>query len=743
MNSCIKFKAVTLSLSLLILGSLLVPDSLSAQTQNENSVEDSDFKIGLALSGGGAKGFAHIGVLKVLEEAGIKVDVVAGTSMGAVVGGLYSIGYSTDDLEDIALNTDWNELFSETRPRKYRSIFQDQTNERLILSVPYERGSVSLPRGLVEGQKISLLLNKLTLPYHETTNFRELPIPFACVVTNLETGEGVMVDSGYLPEAIRASTAIPSVFKPVTIGDSLYIDGGVIRNIPATDALQLGADFVISSDVGDPIYPADSLRSFLDIMSQSVGFLRERSNEQQREVTDLLISPRVENYSTFDFNKARELIRLGEEAAREVLPQLKELKERRSSSPDRSFSDRPEKISISRINIEGADENLRNSLRSSLTIHEGQIISVDRISKEMELMYSSGHIEDLNYRITNDPETNGSVLNINISAARQNTLGVGARYDSQYRASLLFSSMFNRLLSEGDALIGELRLGEQLELTASYAIPYTLYPESGLNFKLDGYRIPIDVYNEGSPSSSVNVESMSFGLRTWIRVLRNSTITAGANTEFYNIDQAIGETFLFSNVDWVLSARGSLRFNTFNRTYFPSSGSRLFMQSEFSNTHWGSGVTFLQHIFDWETRIPLHQRFSLMTRVTAGGTFANNEEIPLHYKFYSGGGIPNYVRNRHQYPLLGYRVHELRGDNLKSLQAGLQYQFRDNGFMNLKWNAAMAENKWEWDLPLADFEHGFGVSAGLITLIGPVELTLMARDGDGPYSLKVNVGHHF
>jgi NTE family protein len=615
--------------------------------------------------------------------------------------------------------------------------------ERLIFSVPYERGTVSLPRGLVDGHKISLLLNQLTLPYHDITNFRELPIPFACVVTNVETGNGVLIDSGYLPEAIRASTAIPSVFKPVTMNDSLYIDGGVIRNIPATDARKLGADIVISSDVSEPLKPADSLRSFIDIMMQSVGFSREKSNIIQREQSDLLIRPDINNYSIFEFSKASEIIAEGEKAARAVLPQLLEIQKRHSGHTHRTFSKVPDQVSISKINIEGADEYLRNSLRSSLTIQEGQIIPVSEISEQMDLIFSSGHIEDLNYRILPDPESEGSILSIQISAAQQNTLGLGARYDSQYKASLLFSSMFNKVFSEGDALVGELRLGEQLELTASYAIPYTLYPESGLNLKLDGFRTPIDIFDGNTITSSVNVESLSFNLMTWIRAFRNASLSAGVKTEFYNIDQAVGETLLFSNVDRILSAQGSIYLNTFDQPYFPSSGTKLHLQTEISNTTWGSGISFVQHIFNWESRFPLHDKFSLLTRLTAGGTFSNKEELPLHYQFYSGGAIPNYVRTLHQQPQLGFQVHELRGDNLKSLEAGLQFQFKDNGFMQIKWNASNVSDTWTLDIPFTEFQHGFGLSAGLVTLIGPVELTLMTKDATGPYSLKINVGHHF
>lgn len=736
---CFKIKCALLSVLIFSWGI----GSATIQAQSENETQETEFKIGLALSGGGAKGFAHIGVLKVLEEAGIEVDVVTGTSMGAVVGGLYAIGYSTDELEDIALNTDWNELFNETRPRKYQSIFQNQNNERLIFSVPYESGTVSLPRGLVQGQKISLLLNELTLPYHQVTNFRELPIPFACVVTNLETGEGVHVDSGYLPEVIRASTAIPSVFKPVAMNDSLYIDGGVIRNIPATDARKLGASFVISSDVSEPILPADSLRSFIDIMVQSVGFSREKSNIIERKESDLLISPNMKSYSTFDFNKAKEIIAEGEKAARAVLPQLREVQKRHAGHTHRAFSEVPDQISISRIDIEGADEYLRNSLRGSLTIQEGQIIPVHKISEQMDLMYASGHIEDLSYRVLPDPESEGSILSIRISSAQQNTIGLGARYDSQYRASLLFSSIFNKVFSEGDALVSELRLGEQLELTASYALPYTLYPESGLNFKIDGFRVPIDIFEGNSITSSVNIESLSFNVKTWIRAFRNTSLSAGAKTEFYNIDQAVGETLLFNNVDRILSAQGALSLNTFNQSYFPTSGHNLFIQTEISNTYWGSGISFIQHIINWESRLPLHDKVTFLSRISAGGTFENNVELPLHYQFYSGGAFPNYVRPNHQIPLLGYNVHELRGDNLKSLEAGLQYQFRENGYMQLKWNASDLRDGWTWDIPFTEFQHGFGLSAGLVTLIGPVELTLMTKDLNGPYSLKINVGHHF
>ncbi len=713
------------------------------QAQEIQNEDQKPVKIGLALSGGGAKGFAHIGVLKVLEKAGIVVDVVSGTSMGAVIGGLYSIGYTPAQLEDIALNNDWNELFNESPSRRFQSMIQKVQNNRLILSVPYRNGNIGLPRGLIDGQKIGLLLNQLTLSYHNVVDFRDLPIPFACVATNLNTGEGVRLESGYLPEAIRASIAIPSIFQPVTIDSTIYIDGGIARNIPASDARALGANFVISSDVGEPIEPADSLHTFVDVLIQSVGFGRKKSDKEQIRETDLLIQPDISNYSTFDFDKAAELIEIGEEAARKMLSRLQALGDSRSKSTKKSFSEVQDSIVISKINIEGANDYLRKSLKTSLTIKESESLSVRKLSEEMEKIYSSGHIDSLSYRVSPDPHASGSILTIRISAAKSNTIGFGARYDSQYKASLLFNGSFNKIFTEGDALVTDLRLGEQLQLRTSYALPYTLYPESGLNVQAQAIRTTVDIFQENKIISSINVESITLDVQTGVELFRNVAIATGIHTEVYNINQAIGEVFLFDNVDGLLTTQFFLYGDSFDRAYFPSKGNKLLIRSEFSDTRWGSGLTFAQHIGNWEFRLPLTPDVSLLSRLTAGRTFAGEQVLPLHYQFYSGGAIPISIFAERQYPLLGYEVQELRGDNLRAVETGVQFQIRKNAFLQLKWNAASVSDDWEWAIASSDFKSGIGVSAGGKTLIGPIELTVMTQDFGGPYALRINVGHTF
>src|SRR6059058_2654289 len=193
-------------------------------------------KVGVALSGGAARGLAHIGVLKVLEEAGVPVDVITGTSMGSVVGGLYAVGYTAAQLDTIVTTEDWYRLLTDPVDRRDLAVERKFTEDHYLLTLPIQRGGIKLPKSVVPGQRISQLLTGLTWSAHAIRDFRALPIPFAAVATDLETGKAVVLDHGFLPDAIRASMALPSVFSPVELADTSVIDGGVIRNLPAQDA---------------------------------------------------------------------------------------------------------------------------------------------------------------------------------------------------------------------------------------------------------------------------------------------------------------------------------------------------------------------------------------------------------------------------------------------------------------------------------------------------------------------------
>src|SRR5256712_10025455 len=289
-------------------------------------------RVGVALSGGAARGLAHIGVLKVLEEAGVAVDVITGTSMGRVVGGLYAVGYTAAQLDTIVRTEDWYRLLTDPVDRRDLAVDRKFTEDHYLVTLPIHRGGIKLPKSVVAGQRISQLLTRLTWSAHGVRDFRALPIPFAAVATDLETSKAVVLDHGFLPDAIRASMAIPSVFSPVELADTAVIDGGVVRNLPAQDARALGADVLICSDVTDPLEPRDSIVSLVDVLVQSVSFRVWDSAAEQRSKCAVLILPDVRGFSTFGFARASDVIARGEVAARAAPPQIEAALARRPGS---------------------------------------------------------------------------------------------------------------------------------------------------------------------------------------------------------------------------------------------------------------------------------------------------------------------------------------------------------------------------------------------------------------------------
>ncbi|MEL6141992.1 MAG: patatin-like phospholipase family protein, partial [Bacteroidota bacterium] len=301
-----------LTLSILL---LLVQNSF-AQTDRPS--------LGLALGGGGAKGLAHIGVLQVFEEAGIYPDVVSGTSMGSIIGGLYAIGYAPDQLLAEVKDIDWPLYFSDSYPSSLIPIEERRRSSRYQLSIPLQNGKISIPQGLLQGRKIQTLLGTLTIPGHGKSHFDDYFRPFRAVATDIVTGKAHVFDDGLPHHAIRASMSIPSVFAPVTsVEDSLLVDGLVVRNLPVSDLFSMGAKVAIAVDVALPLYRRDELTSPVAIMSQTAGFGSAILNEKQRDSAHIILDPILDPYTTFDYGFSDSIIARGVVSAQKALPRIR------------------------------------------------------------------------------------------------------------------------------------------------------------------------------------------------------------------------------------------------------------------------------------------------------------------------------------------------------------------------------------------------------------------------------------
>src|SRR5690606_1756594 len=269
----------------------------SSAFYGQDSLKQQDLKIGLVLSGGGAKGLAHIGALKIIEEAGIRIDYIAGTSMGAIVGALYSSGYSATQLDSIFHDINFNILIQDDIPRAAKTFYEKDENERYALTLPFDNFQISFPSGLSRGQNIYNLVSRLTMHLGDIRDFSEMPIPFFCIASNIETGEQVLLDSGSLPKAVSASGAIPSFFSPVRIDGKLLTDGGVTHNYPVQELRDRGAEIIIGIDVQDTLMDREELKSALNILNQIGNFRTIREMKDKIELTDIYIKPDIRAFN--------------------------------------------------------------------------------------------------------------------------------------------------------------------------------------------------------------------------------------------------------------------------------------------------------------------------------------------------------------------------------------------------------------------------------------------------------------
>ena len=274
-----------------------------------------DQKIGLVLSGGGAKGLAHIGALKVIEEAGIKIDFIGGTSMGAIVGALYAAGYTATELDSIFKTTDFTNLIEDNLPRSAKTFYEKEDSERYAITLPFKKFKITAPSAFSGGQNVYNELVKLLYPVKHISEFAKLPIPFLCLATDVETGEEVVMTEGYLPLSVMASGALPSLFEPVKIDDRLLIDGGVVNNYPIQKVRDMGADIIIGVDVQHGLKKRDGLLSATEILLQINNYRTVLDMEEKSKQTDIYIKPEVSKFSVIDFNLYDRIIESGTVAA--------------------------------------------------------------------------------------------------------------------------------------------------------------------------------------------------------------------------------------------------------------------------------------------------------------------------------------------------------------------------------------------------------------------------------------------
>lgn len=724
--------------------------SLSLCAQDSNMTEDT--KVGLVLSGGGAKGLAHIGALKVIEEAGVKIDYIGGTSMGAIVGALYASGYSGNELDSIFRNTDFSSLIQDNLPRSAKTFYEKEDSERYAVSLPFNKFKISVPPAYSGGQNIYHELVRLLYHVKDVKDFSQLPIPFVCLATNIETGEEVILNKGYLPEAIMASGTLPSLFEPATIDGKVLIDGGVVNNYPINRVKDFGADIIIGVDVQHGLSSREELLSATEILVQINNFQSAADMEKKSKQTDIYIRPNMDDYTVLDFNQGNAIVRLGEEAARKEYVALKEL----SISQNKEHTSietiaANDSLFINRLVLSGENSNYtRGYIKGKLRFELGKQITFEKLQQGISNLSATGNFRTIRYQLVSNGIGEDLVLRLEEKPTKT-FLRLGAHYDDLYKSAAMINLTRKNFLAKDDVASFDFILGDNVRYNLEYYIDKGSYWSFGFNSRFNDFEkeIDFDVIRSNYEVPNVgNVNTINLGVQDFTnqayvqtvweeefafttgvehKYLKYSTRTL-AELESQN-DNVLAQAKIDRNGRTLFeksnfySAFGQLTLDTYDDKYFPTKG--LYFNGDFHFYILSSDFTENFKEFS-VTKAKIGGAFSIFDNLsinleTEGGFKLGTSNV-TSFDFLLGGYGTNLINNF--IPFFGYDFLSLPGNSYVKAYGRVDLELAPKNHLLFAANFANVDDDLfrtgEWFTKPT--YSGFALGYGLESFLGPIQV---------------------
>ena len=688
-------------------------------------------KIGLVLSGGGAKGLAHIGVLKVIETAGIEISYIGGTSMGAIVGGLYASGYSANQIDSIFKETDFDRLLRDYIPRSSKNFYEKKNDERYAISLPFEKFKIGVPTAYSKGLNIYNMLNKLTHNVRHVRDFNKLPTPFLCIATNIETGEQVLLDKGYLSQAMMASATFPSLFSPVLIDDQMLIDGGVANNYPIDEVKKLGADIIIGVDVQDDLKDRSALKNATRILIQISNLSMMDNMEDKRTLTDIYIKPDIKNYSVISFDEGSQIIERGEEASFAVYEQLKALGTGFNKEKAPIQKGTVDTLSIGEIRINKLENYTRSYIIGKLGFKAGAKITYDDLKIGIDNLNASQNFSSMGYSFENEGGRDVFKLDL-VENPTKSFLKFGLHYDDLYKSGILLNITQKKLLFRNDVASLDVVLGDNFRYNFDYYIDNGFYWSFGFKSRFNSFNRNVDT-DEGEGNvfgvfglNSINIDFSDFTNQAYVQTIFKQKFIVGAGIELKNIkvtSETVDDVTSAFEDSSFLNAFAYMTFDSLDNLYFPSTGwyftgdihTFLYSTAELSDFKRFSYVKG-----EFGHAISVTDQFTVMLQ-TEGG-FAIGERTLPFFDFVLGGYGFNEINNFNSF--YGYDFLSLYGDSYLKGSFTLDYEIFKKNHVNFSGNFVnIANNLFDSDAWLKKPRHsGYAFGYGMETIIGPLEI---------------------
>ena len=793
-----------IKLTKVIFAIVLLLISYSALAQDSVAVKSRP-KVGLVLSGGGAKGAAHIGVLKYIEQAGIPIDYIAGTSMGSIVGGMYALGYSSEEILNIISCVDWDRLISNNVDRRKISFTRKQEKGEQIVTIPFSHNTSnedmqsrsfrnSLPKGVVTGDNLINLFNSLSVGYAGEQIFSEFPIPFICIATNMISGEADVLDRGEFTKALRASMAIPILFDPIKKNKTLYVDGGLTSNFPAEQCKAMGADYIIGVSMSPGLEEnPDNLTSILSQIKQLKEIITDKDFEHYHKHCDIFISPDLKGVGmlSFDAQSVARVTQSGYEAASaqaEEFEALRELIFAKETEPEstpaapakkKAINILQQKVRISKIDLVGVDKSIERWMRRALTVRVGDAVGKADIDESVSIYYGTGNYESITYTLLNDPEAQDSyILRFNFIQKPPHNFGLGIRFDTQDMLSLLLHAGINSNRMSGFKTSLNAKLGGNQWLKYNLSYGHMLYPR--INFAYHFRNSELDVYD--MDKLDMNKKFLQHKFRLYLSENYSRTFSLGVGVEaemltprkvMYSLYDAVDMDYKAVNT---LGTFAYLSFDNLNKNRFPTRGVKGRVDFTWKDSTFDKGginkLQFGSLVFGLEGYVPVvENRFVIIPQLYGsfllGKGAVNGIEggwnpifkgpVPMYpYMNNIIGGAELGRHIDHQLPFIGVNKPSFAFNNVAIARADFRVRLFKSHYLTAMVNYARSgadiDNFFKQGEKLlwgdrydynASNWWGAGLRYSIDTKLGPLSFDVSSSNISHSVNLYFSFGHYF
>jgi len=721
-------------------------------------------KVAVVLSGGGAKGMAHIGVLKVLERAGIPIDIITGTSMGSLIGGIYACGHRANEIDSLVRCMDWGFVLTDREDLRHQSLREREKQNTYVISkdITFGKAAKTTGGGFISGKNVASLIDTYTSPYLDSIDFNKLPIPFACVATDIVDYSEQVFHSGIIGRAMRASMSIPGVFAPVRTNDRVLVDGGLTNNFPVDIAREMGADYVIGVDVQSELRTASELNSTSSILLQIVDYNCLRKYQDNIKLTDTYIYVNPKGYSSASFNATAvdTLIRRGEDTAMEHWDELIALREKLGidSSDSQHITEAPAtpvvntstryKIGELRfIGMSGSDETY---IRRKFRLHVGDSIDRTRADFITTAIRQDLYYQTASFRIVDNTDHSSATLVFIAGPKRTNTINVGARFDNEEMVAMQANAELPIRSKVPMDMEITLRLGKRLKAQLDWAFHPISFFRPTVSYAF--HNNDIDFYEFGDKLYNITYNQHNVALKLFNFNIRNLNINIGANWDYYDFHSVLSDRKSKRNDDITnedTADKGYVNYevradyNSENDWYFPTRGARFHGRFAYYSDNFvklNDKVGLREYTLIGRVSFPVSQRISVQPTLYTRSLYYDGDTPFLMCNMIGGQWQGHYLEQ--QMPFAGVGNVELTWERLVVAQLQAQYNLSQNSIIQLR--VAGGQNAPTFE-ELLKHKTMLGASASyyLNTMFGPLGGSIGYSNQTKKFYYYINLGFVF